>query len=506
MSEPHCCPELEGLRRALIEPASPEEAERLARHLEVCGECGETIDQLLEQDTLVGTLRQPTQAEPEAEGPVVRGLIARLQALRNAAPSQGTDLGTDKTHGGLSVGDESSSVAEWTGVPERQTGLSVAEGFDFLAPPQGPGEIGRLGAYRIVKVLGTGGMGVVFLAEDTQLQRYVALKAIRPALASREQTRERFLREARAMAAVKNDHVVTIHQVGEDRGVPFLAMELMEGQTLDERLKRERRLPLADVLRIGRETATGLEAAHRRGLIHRDIKPSNIWLEAGSGRVKILDFGLARAAHDDSQLTQSGTVLGTPSYMPPEQAQDLPADHRSDLFSLGCVLYQACTGQLPFQGRDVMSRLLALATVSPSPPREVNAAVPTAVSELIVRLLCKDPAGRPESAAAVAEALAAAERELAAAEPALPPPAVTLPAARRRVPWRWLIATAASGALLLAAIWAGQIIIRITHKDGQVTEIRTAAGAKVEVIEEGQASSKTSPSERPALAKPSTAW
>ena len=166
---------------------------------------------------------------------------------------------------------------------------------DFLSPPQADDELGRLGKYRILKVLGHGGMGVVYQAEDPKLKRKVALKAMLPTLAASASAGQRFLREAQAMAAVKHDHVVTIHQVDEERGVPFLAMEFLKGEPLDERLNREQKLPLAEVLRIGREIAEGLDAAHTTGLIHRDIKPGNIWLEAPAARVKILDFGLARA-------------------------------------------------------------------------------------------------------------------------------------------------------------------------------------------------------------------
>jgi serine/threonine protein kinase len=222
----------------------------------------------------------------------------------------------------------------------RQATEETRDVFAFLTPPQAADEIGRLGSYRILKVLGSGGMGVVFLAEDAQLKRSVALKIMRPGLAANDAARQRFLREARAMAAFKHDHIVTIYQVDEDRGVPFLAMEYLEGETLHERLKRETVLPLLEALRLGGEIADGLAAAHARGLIHRDIKPANIWLEfsrdpqgsanalaCGSrlnetGRVKILDFGLARPAQgDDAHLTQSGVILGTPAFMSPEQAR-----------------------------------------------------------------------------------------------------------------------------------------------------------------------------------------
>lgn len=283
----------------------------------------------------------------------------------------------------------------------------ATELYDFLSPPAAPGELGRLGPYRVLKVLGSGGMGVVFLAEDPHLERRLALKAMKPALAASESARKRFLREAKATAALNHDRIIRIYQVGEDRTVPFLAMELLDGEALEDRLRRESRLPLVDVVRIGRDIAEGLAAAHAQGLIHRDIKPANIWLESSAdvSRVKILDFGLARAVEDDSQLTQSGAIVGTPSYMAPEQARAEPVDARADLFSLGCVLYRMCTGQLPFKGKDTMSTLLALALEVPPSIREQRPSVPPALSDLIVRLLAKDAAHRPGSARIVAEQL-----------------------------------------------------------------------------------------------------
>ncbi len=284
--------------------------------------------------------------------------------------------------------------------------------IEFLSPALAPGEIGRLGPYRVLKVLGAGGMGAVFQAEDPRLERLVALKVMLPQLAASSTNRERFLREAKAAAAIEHDHVVAIHQVGEDRGVPFLAMPFLKGEPLDQRLEREGRLPTAEVLRVGREVAEGLAAAHERGLIHRGIKPANIWLEGERGRVKLRDFGLARSSRGEGgqQLTASGVILGTPAYMAPEQANGAAVDARCDLFSLGCVLYRACAGQLPFQGADLISTLMAVATETPPEPRALNAAVPPALSGLVMRLLAKKPEDRPPSARAVAEALAAIEK------------------------------------------------------------------------------------------------
>jgi serine/threonine protein kinase len=294
--------------------------------------------------------------------------------------------------------------------------------YAFLAPPQCPDELGRLGPYRVLEVLGAGGMGVVFRAEDPQLMRPVALKAMLPAMAERGDARQRFLREARAAAGISHDHIITVYQVGEDGGVPYLAMQYLNGETLDKHLDHEGSLSVAEVIRIGREIALGLSAAHQRYLIHRDIKPANIWLERQlealpsawfGGRVKLLDFGLARAVGEEGQLTQLGGIVGTPAYMAPEQAQGKGVDARADLFSLGCVLYRMATGKAPFSGADVVSTLMAVATHDPPPPHELNGRFPKAVSQLIMKLLAKEVANRPASATEVAEALNRLARELA---------------------------------------------------------------------------------------------
>jgi formylglycine-generating enzyme required for sulfatase activity len=194
-------------------------------------------------------------------------------------------------------------------------------------------------------------------------------------------------------------------------------MPLLKGETLDDRLKREGKLPLAEVLRIGRETAEGLAAAHAAGLVHRDIKPGNLWLEGRRQWVKVLDFGLARAAGQEAHLTQPGMIVGTPAYMAPEQAKAEAVDARSDLFSLGCVLYRLATGELPFKGSDAMSVLLSLAMDAPRPPRELNPEVPPALNNLILRLLAKDPAQRPVSAEVVARVLDTLDKQAQAPGP-----------------------------------------------------------------------------------------
>ncbi len=312
---------------------------------------------------------------------------------------------------------ESGRVEQPHPVPDGPTVASDQAGFtegfvtnEGLAGIPKPKDLGRLGPYRIDDLLGAGGMGAVFRAWDESLNRSVALKVLRPSLAHDPRAQERFLREARAAAALEHDHIVTIYQVGEDRGIPFLAMPLLSGESLEDRLSRDRVLPISEALRIGREIAEGLDAAHGRKVIHRDIKPANIWLEGARGRVKILDFGLARATDEAKRLTQEDTILGTPAYMAPEQAlASRNLDTRLDLFSLGAVLYRMITGRPPFAGAGPLPTLVALVHADPAPPSGLNPDISTTLNALILYLLAKDPAHRPQTARAVVEAITAIE-------------------------------------------------------------------------------------------------
>jgi serine/threonine protein kinase len=328
----------------------------------------------------------------------------------------------------------------------------------LLAPPQLPGEIGRLGAYRVFEILGTGGMGVVFRAEDMNLQRQVALKAMLPALAIDPHSKERFLREARAAASVKHDNVVTIHQVDEDRGIPFLAMELLQGESLASRLASGARRSNQDTLRIGREIAAGLDAAHAKGLVHRDIKPGNIWLESPGGRVKILDFGLARAPAGSASLTGEGIIIGTPAYMCPEQASGRLPDARGDLFSLGCVLYAMCAGSAPFRGLDAVSTLVAVVSQVPQHVRTLDPSLPREFADLVMHLLEKKPEDRPSTARTVANRIADLESNKAARRGRRPKRAAER--SRPALPWRtW--AAVASGLALFAVFAAAAVTLAV---------------------------------------------
>ena len=297
-------------------------------------------------------------------------------------------------------------------VPNRRLSELDKVAMRLLAPAQADDELGRLGRYRVLKTLGKGGMGMVFKAEDPSLQRTVALKIMLPEIAKRGAARERFLREARVAAQIEHEHIISIFQVDEDRNIPFIAMSFLKGMSLEDWLRTKPPLAIPQILRIGRETAKGLEAAHERSLIHRDIKPANLWLDASAkGRVKILDFGLARPETDDTGLTRSGQIVGTPAYMSPEQAAGEKLDGRSDLFSLGVVLYRLVSGQLPFRGNSMIAVLTALATQDPAPVESLAPETPPALSRLIGRLLAKRREDRPARAEEVVDTIGAIERE-----------------------------------------------------------------------------------------------
>ena len=315
----------------------------------------------------------------------------------------GWPLGQGQVPGGRASSHSAASRVSSGGTSSGSREASFSSPGNLASAGDWAEQLKQLGEFRVLQKLGQGGMGVVLLAEDLRLGRQVALKVMQPRYASDEVMRQRFLREARAMAAIKSDYVVTVYEVGISGGLPFLAMELLRGESLESHRERLGRVPLDGILRIGRQTAQGLAAAHSQGVIHRDIKPSNLWIEAPNARVKILDFGLARAVDDAAQVSIAGKVIGTPAFMAPEQARGDTVDHRADLFSLGCVLYWLAANELPFKGVDLMSTLLALATHEPPPVSALSADVPKGVSDLIMRLLRKNPDERLGSGQEIAD-------------------------------------------------------------------------------------------------------
>lgn len=276
--------------------------------------------------------------------------------------------------------------------------------LDFLAPSSQPDLLGRLGRYEIERLVGTGGMGVVLKGYDTELHRVVAIKVLLPHLASSGAARRRFAREAQSAAAVMHEHVVPIHNVEVDGDVSYLVMQYVPGRSLQTRVDEQGPLQVAEILRIARQAALGLAAAHEQGVVHRDVKPANMLLEESVDRLLISDFGLARTV-DDATLTRTGVVAGTPHYMSPEQAEGEVVGPTSDLFSLGSVMYFMCTGHPPFRAATPMAVLNRICHATHRPVDEVNPDIPLELVEVIEQLLSKQPEQRFPTAKAIAARL-----------------------------------------------------------------------------------------------------
>jgi serine/threonine-protein kinase len=268
-----------------------------------------------------------------------------------------------------------------------------------------------VGRYVIERRIGDGAMAVVYRAHDPSIDRVLAIKVLKPELRQDAGLSQRFLREARAAGALSHPNIVTIYDVGEADGFPYIAMELLDGVPLDEHLRAHGRMAPADVSRIGAQLADALDYAHGLGVIHRDIKPSNIMLSAGGRTAKILDFGIARmlqagaGAETQAARTQFGQVLGTPRYMSPEQAFGLELDQRSDLFSLGVVLYELVTGQTAFAGTSIATLALQITQRKTEPLGRIVPDCPRGLSHVVDKLLAKQPDKRFASGAEVAKAL-----------------------------------------------------------------------------------------------------
>ncbi len=400
---------VEGLLFAALE--KPTAAERSAFLDSACGgdaELRRQVEKLLKAHANVGDFLQK---------PAVGELAAAPE------PSDGTqvlDASTDRSGGNLAR-------------TERE-GESNDEdsALDFLQPSTRPDSLGRIGHYEVLQVLGKGGFGIVFRAFDETLQRVVAIKVLSPQLAATSPARKRFLREARSSAKVRHENVVQVYAV-EEQPLPYLVMEFIPGETLQQRLDRTGPLETPEVLQIGRQIAEGLAAAHAQGLIHRDIKPGNILIEAGPNQhVKITDFGLARAA-DDASLSRSGIIAGTPMFMSPEQARGETLDHRTDLFSLGSVLYTMASGRPPFRANNTFAVLKRVAEDTPRPILEIIPEVPPWLCDLIDRLHAKKPADRIGTAQEVADLLGRGLQALQGAMQ-LPPSSVAATAAVAETP------------------------------------------------------------------------
>jgi serine/threonine-protein kinase len=413
------CPEAARWAEMLDGRLPANEQLNLAAHLERCGRCQQTVESLT-----AGAGSWVLGGDPEGEplDPTLRKAMEELKA-------------------------ESAAAA-------RSAPPSAEAPLDFLSPTDQPGRLGRLGRYEVTAVVGRGGMGVVLKALDPALNRFVAVKVLAPQWAGSAAARRRFAREARAAAAVRHPNVVAIHGVDEAGGLPYLVMEYVHGVSLEQRVERDGPPELKEILRIGMQAADGLAAAHAQGLVHRDVKPANILLENGVERVKLTDFGLARAI-DDASLTQSGVIAGTPLYMAPEQARGEAVDHRADLFSLGSVLYLLCTGRPAFRAPSTLAVLKRVCEDRPRPIQEITPDAPAWLVEIVEALHAKDPAFRPQSAGEVSWLLSRrlAHLQHPGATPEPPPLPRREPSAPRRGGrWGWAPQAALIVGLILAPI------------------------------------------------------
>lgn len=340
-----------------------------------------------------------------------------------------------------------SSLGSSSAFGEGRTNFEVEQVLQSLAPTDDPQMLGRIDGYEISGVIGCGGMGAVLKGYDRPLKRVVAIKVMAPHLASSTAARKRFAREAQAAAAMTHDNVIDIYGVAESNSLPYLVMPYAAGTSLQARLDQRGRLPVVEVLRIGSQIAAGLAAAHQQGIVHRDIKPANILLNDGIERLVITDFGLARAV-DDASVTRTGVIAGTPQYMSPEQARGDAIDFRSDLFSLGSILYTACTGQLPFEADSAYGILRRITDVEPRSIRDINPQIPEWLCTVIRKLLHKSVEGRYRTAEDVHHVLQGCLLHLQS-------PSEPLPADLRspRRPHRKRLMLGAAGAMLCAVIW-----------------------------------------------------
>lgn len=362
-----CCES--SIARLLDNTLDEHELAAMEQHLEHCSQCADRLTQL--------------SADPSFWNDTQRFLssVDELPVLAAATHDFSLDAGEDDTP-------------------------RIAASDIPLQPTDDPQMLGRFGGCEICGIVGRGGMGVVLKGWDRSLDRFVAIKVLSPTYAHQPAARQRFAREAKAAAAVVHDNVVAIFGVDRCNDLPYLVMPYVKGESLQKRIDREAPLSLEAILEISVQMARGLQAAHDQGVIHRDIKPANILLPQSVSRVLITDFGLARAA-DDATLTHSGTIAGTPAYMSPEQARGDVVDARTDLFSLGCVIYAMATGHPPFRAESSYGILRRIIDDAHQPLNQARSDLPRWFARIVDQLLAKQPAQRFASAAVLAEHLEA---------------------------------------------------------------------------------------------------
>ncbi|HEV3122184.1 MAG TPA: tetratricopeptide repeat protein [Isosphaeraceae bacterium] len=476
------CLETKRLGALLEGTLTLDEETLLIAHLDSCATCRDELDQQVAASGLPAGMKPRQGGATSQHETELRRVIDTLQRHPDASSEPTSSIAPvvqdhaepqatlpctnreDQTQEDRESGPDPITAERTPVLPSAANQLTSAERH-FLEPSDDPQSLGRFGAYEVLGLVGRGGMGIVYKAYDASLKRVVAVKVLAPALASEALARRRFIREAQAAAAICHPNVVNIHAVDEVRGLPYLVMQFVSGQSLQEKLERFGPIGVTEILRIGIQIAAGLGAAHAQGLVHRDIKPSNILLENGVERIKITDFGLARAV-GESTLTDAGTVAGTPAYMSPEQARGDPVDERTDLFSLGSVLYAMATGRAPFRAEKPMAVLRKVIDDEPRPIPSRNPEVPDWLVATIAKLMAKNPRERFASAAELAEFLAAhlAERQHPSPQGLVKNPeprAPTVPAKPGRL-WLTTLSLVVTGCVLsvLFIVWASGLLRR----------------------------------------------
>ena len=391
------CPQTNVLLSFLQGKLHPPQLEQCETHVKDCQLCHETLVGLSGNDTLseriVEALSADSKHDAEQELQVKGTDSAEINNLLNRLNSDEFKRDAMRFH--------PNNANYQAAVDSEVIADRAAEVLRCLTPEAE--SLGTLGDYTLERLIGAGSTGVVFQAIDRKLDRTVALKVLRPSLG--ETARDRFLVEAKLAASIEHVNVVTIFDIGKVGRLAFMAMPWLPGRTLESLLASGDQMSAEQIVNVITQVAAGLRAAHQNQLVHRDIKPANLWICESDQQLKILDFGLARLSDDDPNLTATGMLAGTPNFMSPEQTRGLELDGRSDLFSLGCVLYRLLTKRLPFGAPTVLATLTSIQSDHPSPPKATCPEVSQHLSDLAMCLLEKQPANRPQSATQTIELL-----------------------------------------------------------------------------------------------------
>ena len=478
------CPQSNLLVNFLHGKLSPAQLKQCESHLESCPSCHETLAGLNLEDTLTERIADVLKQE-ETEG------------VENDSEQATEDSAEVKNllNRLMSEDFRRSAMAAVHGVQATQMEMltdRAVEVLSCLSPDED--SLGVIGDYKLIRLIGAGSMGVVFQAFDQTLERMVALKVLRPSLG--QAARDRFLTEAKLAASIEHINVVTIFQVGQVDRLAFMAMQWLPGQTLDSKLASEEPMDNEQIVEIVRQIAAGLTAAHQKQLVHRDIKPANLWICEEDQQLKILDFGLARVNDEASNLTATGVLAGTPGFMSPEQTLGADLDGRSDLFSLGCVLYRLLSGNTPFESPNVLATLKSIQSDHPTAPAQPDNDVDSDLSDVAMCLLEKDAADRPQTASQTIQLLTNPRDQWTMDVPSYSGSskrtAVRSPTAAAtggRSGRRWATWTATTIGLLIVGIFGLLLspqIIRIATNKGEIVIESSDENVEVQVLKNGK--------------------